>query len=100
MLASSLISIQGVSKRYGGVLALSNDEQSLAIDFSDAVWERGRAVAGASSVVIGRKDLTDIVFREAGFSLTGTPPNDIRPGMRWLWNDETSEIIDRIVFAT
>ena len=29
----------------------------------------------------------------------GEPPNDIRGGMKWLWDDDNSEIIDRFVFA-
>jgi Ca2+-binding RTX toxin-like protein len=83
-----------------GVLEISSDKSILAVDFSEPLWEIGRGEAGATANIIGRRDLTDNVLREAGWSTSGTAPNDIRTGMRWLWNDETSEIIDRIEFAT
>jgi hypothetical protein len=45
------------------------------------------------------------MFRQTGGLLNGDPvnpalANDIRAGMKWLWNDDNSSIIDRFVFAT
>ncbi|MEQ1698241.1 MAG: hypothetical protein ABL901_20620, partial [Hyphomicrobiaceae bacterium] len=88
------------SSALDGILALSADKNTLAIDFNEDLWKLGTSNNQATTNIIGRKDLTDVVFRKAGWSTTGTAPNDIRPGMQWLWNDADSSIIDRIVLPT
>ena len=88
-----------------GVVSVSQDQQTLAVDFSDQLWSVGTDGTTAPDDIVGRKDLTDIVFKQTGGIFEGTPlnptpANDIRAGMKWLWNDDNSSIIDRFVFAT
>jgi hypothetical protein len=88
-----------------GIFAVPTDKSTLTVDLSEALWKLGAPVGGVMPEIIGAKTLTDTVFKMAGVTLGqvfGNDPlfNDIRSGMRWLWNDETSAVIDRITFAT
>jgi Ca2+-binding RTX toxin-like protein len=80
------------------VLAVSTDGQSVAIDFSDELWTIGTENLIAPDNIVGRQELTDQVFDSLGGNPIGEPSN-IRTGMQWLWEDDTSSVIDRIVFA-
>jgi Ca2+-binding RTX toxin-like protein len=82
-----------------GVLSVAPDGQTLAIDFGDQLWGAGSQGGTTPPDIIGRQDLTDKVFRTAGNLFAPGAGNDIRTGMKWLWDDDTSAIIDRIVFA-
>lgn len=88
----------GSPEALSGVISVAADGNSLAVDFAESLWSLG--VGGPTTDIVGRKDLTDIVFRQADFSFDGTPPNDVRTGMKWLWNDDDSSVIDRFIFAT
>ena len=88
-----------------GVISVSPDGQTLAVDFGDQLWSVGSSSPTAPENIVGRKDLTDAVFKQTNGIFEGTPghptpSNDIRAGMKWLWNDDNSSVIDRFVFAT
>ncbi|MDX2290390.1 MAG: hypothetical protein NW217_16415 [Hyphomicrobiaceae bacterium] len=83
-----------------GVLSLSQDQQTLGVDFADALWKLGDA-SGQTPVIVGRDDLLFEVLQTSGqFGTDGQPTNDIGLGMLWLWNTPDSRVIDRIVFQT
>jgi hypothetical protein len=88
-----------------GVISVAEDGQTLAIDFGDQLWSVGQAGGTPPTNIVGRQDLTDVVFKQTNGIFEGTPghptpANDIRAGMKWLWNDDNSSVIDRFVFAT
>ena len=87
------------SKALEGVLKLSTDENTLAVDFSDSLWDLGN-LNGIN--VISREFLKGVILEQAGWSsVNGAEPTAaIRTAMKWLWNNCTADIIDRVVFAT
>ena len=56
-----------------GVLTLAEDKQTLTVDFSDPVWQRV-AAGGSITNIVGRKEATDVVFREAEWSDKASRP--------------------------
>jgi Ca2+-binding RTX toxin-like protein len=82
-----------------GILSLSEDGKILEADFTDATWLVGRGTAGVPEIV-GRRELTDEVLNQQDFASTSLGVNTVRPGMKLLWNDTDSRIIDKVAFAT
>lgn len=81
-----------------GVLNLSSDGKSFTIDFSDSLWSAG---GGPTQTIVGRQELTDTVFQTVGVENPDVPTTStVRVGMEWLWQDETSAVIDKVTFAT
>jgi hypothetical protein len=92
-LAFGKVSMASAPEALSGVLALAMGQQTLTVDFADSLWRLGNSNGQATTNIVGRKELTDAVFSH-------WTTNDIRTGMTWLWGDNDSSIIDRIVFAT
>jgi len=83
-----------------GILSLSADNQTLAIDFSDQLWTAGTSDTQAPSDIVGRTNLIDQVFAQFFGGPAGTAfGEDISQGMNWLWQATDDSIVDRIVFA-
>ncbi len=47
------------SEALAGVLSLSNDQQTLSVDFSDQLWSLGGATGSPPATIIGRDDVID-----------------------------------------
>jgi hypothetical protein len=75
-----------------GVLSVDANTTTLTVDFSNALWGIGGAVP---TVIPGKTTLTDEAFARIGTNGFA----DTRTGMNWLWNVNTSDIIDRMTFA-
>lgn len=73
-----------------GVLSLSGDQKVLTVDFADGLWKTGGA---APSEILGRKEIVNAAIIDAGAA-------PIHSGMSWLWNSDSSDIIDRVELAT
>lgn len=74
-----------------GILSVAGDEQTLAVDFSDDLWSVGAPNGTAPQNIVGRQHLTDAVFATIAENIFAPGSSNIRTGMRWLWNDETSD---------
>lgn len=86
--------VEGLSAAFAdGVLSLSGDGEVLAGDFGSDLWSYGQA----HSAIVGRKELTDTALAALDGAGAGS---DMRTGMRWLWDDTDSSIIDRVLFRT
>jgi len=83
-----------------GVISLSPDQKTLAVDFSDSLWK----LEGANpSEIRGREELINDVFSQA--KLFGPAPQYRATGsagqaMKFLWNTTDTKVIDRVAFAT
>ncbi|MGO3933648.1 hypothetical protein NP284_35695, partial [Rhodopseudomonas pseudopalustris] len=87
------------SEALPGVLALSSDDQTLAVDFSDQLWALGRDAPQTN--ILGRSDLINQVFAQYSGGAAGQPfGSDTSAGMKWLWNADDASIVDRIILAT
>ena len=82
-----------------GVLSLSEDKQTLLVNFSDDLWKIGAEGGSATKDIIGREDIIDELLSKADPVPTLFEPYSIRTAMKKLWDDDTSDIIDRIAFA-
>src|SRR5262249_14199736 len=81
-----------------GVISLSDDEQTLAVDFNKDLWSIGAQGGSAPDRIIGQTELTDQIFESVG----ETPfyrKSNIKVGMKWLWGDDTIKAFDRYVIA-
>ncbi len=78
-----------------GILAVDPGKTVLTVDLSQPQWEIGRAGGSAVPDIVGKQTLTDEAFGRAGTNGF----SDTRTGMKWLWNTDKSDIIDRISFA-
>jgi Ca2+-binding RTX toxin-like protein len=80
------------SPALNGVLTLSEDKNTLAINFNKDLWSIGKTDAGATDVMVGKNELLA--------SFTSLKTADLWAAMKWLWNDKFGDVIDRIEFTT